>query len=63
MVQYRKDAVLRLRAKETMVSTLRKYKKMENALYARVFTRIVAVFASFMAFLSRVKTAGRQNSR
>ncbi len=43
-----------------MVSTLRKYKKIENALYARVSARIAAAFGAFKAFLSRVKTAGRQ---
>ena len=43
-----------------MVSTLRNYKKMENALYARVSARIGAGFASFKALLSRVRTAGSQ---
>jgi murein DD-endopeptidase MepM/ murein hydrolase activator NlpD len=33
---------------------------MENALYARVSARVAAAFASFKAFLSRVKVAGRQ---
>jgi murein DD-endopeptidase MepM/ murein hydrolase activator NlpD len=42
------------------VSTLRKYKKVENALYVRVSARIAAAFASFKAFLSRVRVAGRQ---
>jgi murein DD-endopeptidase MepM/ murein hydrolase activator NlpD len=42
------------------VSTLRKYKKMENALYARVSARMAAAFANFRAFLSRVNVAGRQ---
>jgi murein DD-endopeptidase MepM/ murein hydrolase activator NlpD len=42
------------------VSGLRKYKKMENALFARVSARIAAAFASFKALLSRVKTTGRQ---
>ena len=43
-----------------MVSTLRKYKKEENALFARVSARIAAAFASFKAFLSRARAAGRQ---
>jgi murein DD-endopeptidase MepM/ murein hydrolase activator NlpD len=42
------------------VSTLRKYKKLENALYARVSVRIKAAFASIKAFFSRVRTSGRQ---
>jgi murein DD-endopeptidase MepM/ murein hydrolase activator NlpD len=42
------------------VSTLRKYKKMENALYARVSARAAAAFASVKAFFSRFKAAGRQ---
>jgi len=42
------------------VSTLRKYKNVENALYARVYARVAAAFASFKAFLSRVRVAGRQ---
>jgi murein DD-endopeptidase MepM/ murein hydrolase activator NlpD len=42
------------------VSTLRKYKKMENALYVRASARIASSFASFKAFLARVRTAGRQ---
>ena len=46
--------------KETTVSSLRKYKKMENALYARVSARFAARFASFKAFLSRVNVAGHQ---
>ena len=37
------------------MSTLRKYKKMKNALFARVSARVAAAFASFKAFLSRVK--------
>jgi murein DD-endopeptidase MepM/ murein hydrolase activator NlpD len=43
-----------------MVSSLRKYKKKENAFYARVSARFAAAFASFKAFLTRFKTAGRQ---
>jgi murein DD-endopeptidase MepM/ murein hydrolase activator NlpD len=43
-----------------MVSTLKKYKKAENALYARASARIGASFSSFKAFLGRQKAAGRQ---
>lgn len=42
------------------MSGLRKYKKMENALFARVSARVTATFASFRASLSRFKAAGRQ---
>ena len=42
------------------MSTLRKYKKMKNALFARVSARVAAAFASFKAFLSRARAAGRQ---
>ena len=60
MVEYLEGGVFRSRAKETMVSTLRKYKKMENAYFARVSARLAAAFASLKAFLSRVKATGRQ---
>jgi len=42
------------------VSTLKKSKKMENVLFARASARIASSFASFKAFRSRVKAAGRQ---
>jgi murein DD-endopeptidase MepM/ murein hydrolase activator NlpD len=42
------------------VSGLRKYKRMENALFARISARVTAAFASFRAFLARVKATGHQ---
>jgi murein DD-endopeptidase MepM/ murein hydrolase activator NlpD len=42
------------------VSTLKKYKKMENALYARASARIGAAFRRMRAFFGRVGKAGRQ---
>lgn len=42
------------------MSTLKKYKNLENALWSRVSARIAAAFASFKAFLSRTRKAGRQ---
>lgn len=43
-----------------MVSTLRNYKKAENALYTRGFARVAGAFLSFGAFLARARKAGRQ---
>jgi murein DD-endopeptidase MepM/ murein hydrolase activator NlpD len=42
------------------VSSLRKYKKMENACYSRVSSRTSTVLSSFKAFMARLKTSGRQ---
>jgi len=42
------------------VSTLKKYKKMENVWYARLSARIAAAFASFRALIGRIGVAGRQ---
>jgi murein DD-endopeptidase MepM/ murein hydrolase activator NlpD len=42
------------------LSTLKNYKKMENALYARISARIGAGFRSIGDFFSRVRKAGKQ---
>lgn len=42
------------------MSTLKKYKKMENVWYARLSARIAAAFASFRALIGRIGVAGRQ---
>jgi murein DD-endopeptidase MepM/ murein hydrolase activator NlpD len=42
------------------VSTLGKYRKMENALFARFFSRVANAFASTRDFFRRVNVAGRQ---
>ncbi|HTX73660.1 MAG TPA: M23 family metallopeptidase [Rectinemataceae bacterium] len=42
------------------MSTLKKYKKMESAAYSRLSARIRSAFASFKAFLARVRVAGKQ---
>ena len=42
------------------MSTLRKYKKMENALYSRVSARMGTAFRSLSAFAGRVGKAGKQ---
>lgn len=42
------------------MSTLRKYKKMENALYARAAARVGLAFQGFGAAFSRLMKAGRQ---
>jgi murein DD-endopeptidase MepM/ murein hydrolase activator NlpD len=42
------------------VSTLKKYKKLENALFARVSARLSVAFAAIRAYLSRLGVSGRQ---
>jgi len=42
------------------VSTLKNYKKMENALFARISARCSTAFSGFVAFLRKVGVAGRQ---
>ncbi len=46
--------------KETMVSTLKKLKKTENAAYARFSARLASAFTSFRNRLQRLSVAGRQ---
>lgn len=42
------------------MSTLKKYKKMENALYTRLSARLGSAFRSFGEFLQKVRKAGKQ---
>jgi murein DD-endopeptidase MepM/ murein hydrolase activator NlpD len=46
--------------KETMVSTLKKLKKRENAVYTRFSARFSAAFSSTKSFFARLGVAGRQ---